>query len=157
MNVTWKNKLNTIRQVNPQNTISFDQGALKNHQKSTEELKNSKIAEMIAQFENENAIDTGRNNEEIPELGSDELSKAVTDELVNGKNGDIEIKSPEFKEDEEELKPDFKTELQQVSIITPNHIDFDQSSLDNHRQNGIKNSLKQYFASGIGSMIGGMA
>jgi hypothetical protein len=65
-------------------------------------------------------LDTSMADEELPEFESEEVKNEVAKQLLNG-------------EDLEKLKPNDSS----------THINFDQSSLDNHRQNGLKGTIKQ--------------
>ncbi|OWV23868.1 hypothetical protein B7982_05410 [Fibrobacter sp. UWB2] len=116
---SWNYSLNTLPQVETQNKIMFDNGALQNHQQAgneREEMLNS-IKTML---DYNPSLDTSMADDEIPEFNSEEVKNEVSKQLLNG-------------EDLEKLKPNDNS----------THIGFDQNALDYHRQNGLKNTIKQ--------------
>ena len=116
---SWNYSLNTLPQVETQNKIMFDNGALQNHQQAgneREEMLNS-IKTML---DYNPSLDTSMTDDEIPEFNSEEVKNEVSKQLLNG-------------EDLEKLKPNDNS----------THIGFDQNALDYHRQNGLKNTIKQ--------------
>ena len=116
---SWNYSLNTLPQVETQNKIMFDNGALQNHQQAgneREEMLNS-IKTML---DYNPSLDTSMADDEIPEFNSEEVKNEVSKQLLNG-------------EELEKLKPSDNS----------THINFDQSALENHRQNGLKNTIKQ--------------
>ena len=116
---SWNYSLNTLNPVQSQNQVKFDNGALQNHQKSGDERQEmlNSIKTMLDYNPN---LDTSMADEELPEFESEEVKNEVAKQLLNG-------------EDLEKLKPNDSS----------THINFDQSSLDNHRQNGLKGTIKQ--------------
>ena len=116
---SWNYSLNTLNPVQSQNQVKFDNGALQNHQKSGDEIQEmlNSIKTMLDYNPN---LDTSMADEELPEFESEEVKNEVAKQLLNG-------------EDLEKLKPNDSS----------THINFDQSSLDNHRQNGLKGTIKQ--------------
>ncbi len=116
---SWNYSLNTLNPVQSQNQVKFDNGALQNHQKSGDERQEmlNSIKTMLDYNPN---LDTSIADEELPEFESEEVKNEVAKQLLNG-------------EDLEKLKPNDSS----------THINFDQSSLDNHRQNGLKGTIKQ--------------
>lgn len=116
---SWNYSLNTLPQVETQNKIMFDNGALQNHQQAgneREEMLNS-IKTML---DYNPSLDTSMADDEIPEFNSEEVKNEVSKQLLNG-------------EELEKLKPNDNS----------THINFDQNALENHRQNGLKNTIKQ--------------
>ena len=116
---SWNYSLNTLPQVETQNKIMFDNGALQNHQQAgneREEMLNS-IKTML---DYNPSLETSMADDEIPEFNSEEVKNEVSKQLLNG-------------EELEKLKPNDNS----------THINFDQSALENHRQNGLKNTIKQ--------------
>ena len=116
---SWNYALNTLPQVETQNKIMFDNGALQNHQQAgneREEMLNS-IKTML---DYNPSLDTSMADDEIPEFNSEEVKNEVSKQLLNG-------------EELEKLKPNDNS----------THINFDQNALENHRQNGLKNTIKQ--------------
>ena len=116
---SWNYSLNTLNPVQSQNQVKFDNGALQNHQKSGDERQEmlNSIKTMLDYNPN---LYTSMADEELPEFESEEVKNEVAKQLLNG-------------EDLEKLKPNDSS----------THINFDQSSLDNHRQNGLKGTIKQ--------------
>lgn len=116
---SWNYSLNTLNPVQSQNQVKFDNGALQNHQKSGDERQEmlNSIKTMLDYNPN---LDTSMADDELPEFESEEVKNEVAKQLLNG-------------EDLEKLKPNDSS----------THINFDQSSLDNHRQNGLKGTIKQ--------------
>jgi hypothetical protein len=116
---SWNYSLNTLNPVQSQNQVKFDNGALQNHQKSGDERQEmlNSIKTMLDYNPN---LDTSMADEELPEFESEEVKNEVAKQLLNG-------------EDLEKLKPNDSS----------THINFDQSSLDNHSQNGLKGTIKQ--------------
>ena len=116
---SWNYSLNTLNPVQSQNQVKFDNGALQNHQKSGDERQEmlNSIKTMLDYNPN---LDTSMADEELPEFESEEVKNEVAKQLLNG-------------EDLEKLKPNDSS----------THINFDQSSPDNHRQNGLKGTIKQ--------------
>ena len=116
---SWNYSLNTLNPVQSQNQVKFDNGALQNHQKSGDERQEmlNSIKTMLDYNPN---LDTSMADDDIPEFESEEVKNEVAKQLLNG-------------EDLEKLKPNDSS----------THINFDQNSLDNHRQNGLKGTIKQ--------------
>ncbi|MBO7060539.1 MAG: hypothetical protein J6W54_05510 [Fibrobacter sp.] len=116
---SWNYSLNTLNPVQTQNQVKFDNGALQNHQQSGDE-RQEMLNSIRTMLDYNPDLDTSMADDEIPEFDSEEVKNEVAKQLLNG-------------EDLEKLKPNDSS----------THINFDQSSLDNHRQNGLKGTIKQ--------------
>ena len=126
---SWNYSLNTLNPVQTQNQVKFDNGALQNHQQSGDERQEmlNSIKTMLDYNPN---LDTSMADEELPEFDSEEVKNEVSKHLLNGENL-------------EKLKPNDSS----------THINFDQSALDNHRQNGLKGTIKDMLMNMVGGMI----
>lgn len=116
---SWNYALNTLPKVETQNKIMFDNGALQNHQQAGND-RNEMLNSIKTMLEYNPNLDTSLADEELPEFNSEEVKNEVSKQLLNG-------------EDLEKLKPNDNS----------THIGFDQNALDYHRQNGLKNTIKQ--------------
>ena len=116
---SWNYSLNTLNPVQSQNQVKFDNGALQNHQKSGDE-RQEMLNSIKTMLDYNPDLDTSMADDDIPEFESEKVKNEVAKQLLNG-------------EELEKLKPNDSS----------THINFDQSSLDNHRQNGFKGTIKQ--------------
>ena len=162
-NSNWAVKLNQVS-TPKMNKTGFDTQVLQNHQKN-----GGYISKMIQGMDwNEGIGDVnGRldgitGDSSVPEFGSDNASQGAASEMV----GDIaqaeqpqdnlmEVAQAEPDKDalDQETKTDFTVALSNVDKPVAQKVDFDQNALENHRQNGIKGTIKNMLPSIIG-MIG---
>jgi len=115
----WNYSSNTVKPVQSQNQIKFDNGALQNHKKAGDE-RQEMLNSIKSMIELNPDLDTSMANDEPPEFESEEVKNEVAKQLLNG-------------EELEKLVPHDNS----------THIDFDQNALENHRQNGLKGTIKQ--------------
>ena len=126
---SWNYSLNTLNPVQTQNQVKFDNGALQNHQQSGDE-RQEMLNSIRTMLDYNPDLDTSMADDEIPEFDSEEVKNEVSKQLLNGENL-------------EKLKPNDSS----------THINFDQNSLDNHRQNGFKGTIKQMLMNMGGSLM----
>lgn len=126
---SWNYSLNTLNPVQSQNQVKFDNGALQNHQKSGDE-RQEMLNSIKTMLDYNPDLDTSMADDDIPEFESEEVKNEVAKQLLNG-------------EDLEKVKPNDSS----------THINFDQNSLDNHRQNGLKGTIKQMLMNMGGSLM----
>jgi len=133
MNGNWAVKLNTLKPVQSHKGISFDENALNAHRNAAAERNSQQISSLIQGLELDPNIDTGRVEEGVPEFGSPEAVNATTESMVN-----------------EPMETNFELSLGSLSPVEHEGIEFDQNALANHRQNGLKGTIKSM----LGSIIG---
>lgn len=126
---SWNYTLNTLPQTETQNKIKFDNGALQNHIQAGND-RNEMLNSIKTMLDYNPNLDTSLADEELPEFNSEEVKNEVSKQLLNG-------------EDLEKLKPNDNS----------THISFDQNALDYHRQNGLKNTIKQMLMNMGGGMM----
>jgi len=126
---SWNYSLNTLNPVQTQNQVKFDNGALQNHQQSGDE-RQEMLNSIRTMLDYNPDLDTSMADDEIPEFDSEEVKNEVSKQLLNGENL-------------EKLKPNDSS----------THINFDQNALDNHRQNGLKGTIKDMLMNMVGGMI----
>ena len=115
----WNYTLNTLTPLEAQNKVKFDNMALQKHKQAGNERNEiSNGIKTMLDFDPD--LDTSMAGDELPEFESEEVKNEVAKQLLNG-------------EDLEKLKPNDNS----------THISFDQNALDYHRQNGLKNTIKQ--------------
>ena len=115
----WNYTLNTLTPLEAQNKVKFDNMALQKHKQAGNERNEiSNGIKTMLDFDPD--LDTSMAGDELPEFESEEAKNEVAKQLLNGEG--LETLNPQ----------DNST-----------HISFDQNALDYHRQNGLKNTIKQ--------------
>ena len=115
----WNYTLNTLTPLEAQNKVKFDNMALQKHKQAGNERNEiSNGIKTMLDFDPD--LDTSMAGDELPEFESEEVKNEVAKQLLNGEG--LETLNPQ----------DNST-----------HISFDQNALDYHRQNGLKNTIKQ--------------